>query len=65
METIHHLGRWLVQGAESAVRAYTGASDAYAQDGLAPSVALWSVVIAVGVVLLEWVLSRRRRRTQG
>ena len=52
----------LVQGAEAALQAYTRASDAYAQSVVSPSVALWSVLIAAGVVLLEWLLARRGRR---
>ena len=34
------------------------ASDAY-QNMMAPSVALWAVLIAAGIVLLEWLLTRR------
>ena len=52
----------LVQGAEAALQAYTRASDAYAQNLVSPSVALWSVLIAAGVVLLEWLLARPGRR---
>jgi len=48
----------LIQGAEAALQAYTRASDAYAQSFVSPSVALWSVLIAAGVVLLEWLLAR-------
>jgi hypothetical protein len=51
----------LVQGARLGVQAYTRASDAYAQGFMTPSVALWSLAIAVGVVLLEWLLARPRR----
>jgi len=50
----------LVQGAEAALQAYTRASDAYAQNLVSPSVALWTVLIAAGVVLLEWLLARFR-----
>lgn len=50
----------LVQGAVKAVQAYTRASDAYAQSLVPPSVALWSLLIAAGVVLLEWLLARGR-----
>ena len=50
----------LLQGAEAALQAYTRASDAYAQSFVWPSVALWSALIAAGVVLLEWLLARRR-----
>lgn len=52
----------LVQGAEAALQAYTRASDAYTQNLVSPSVALWSVLIAVAVVLLEWLVARPRRR---
>jgi len=52
----------LVQGAEAALQAYTRASDAYAQSLVSPSVALWSVLIAAGVVLLEWLLARPGHR---
>ena len=48
---------WL-QGIRVAVKAYTRASDAY-QNMMAPSVALWAVLIAAGIVLLEWLLTRR------
>jgi hypothetical protein len=51
----------LVQGAEKALQAYTRAADAYAQNLTAPSVALWSVLIAAAVVLLEWLLGRPGR----
>jgi len=46
------------QGIRVAVKAYTRASDAY-QNMMAPSVALWAVLIAAGIVLLEWLLTRR------
>lgn len=49
----------LLQGAEAALQAWTRASDAYAQHLAFPSVALWSVAIAVALVLLEWLLGRR------
>ena len=48
----------LVQGAQLALQAYTRASDAYAQGLVSPSVALWTLLIAAGVVLLEWLLAR-------
>jgi hypothetical protein len=51
----------LVQGAEAALQAYTRASDAYTQNLVSPSVALWSVLISAGVVLLEWLLARPGR----
>jgi len=51
----------LVEGAEAALQAYTRASDAYAQGVISPSVALWTVLIAAGVVLLEWLLARPGR----
>jgi len=51
----------LVQGAQAALQAYTRASDAYAQGVIPSSVALWSVLIAAGVVLLEWLLARPGR----
>jgi hypothetical protein len=47
------------QGAEAALQAYTKASDAYAAH-MWPSVALWSLLIAAVLVLLEWLVSRRR-----
>lgn len=50
----------LVQGAEKALQAYTRAADAYAQEGFPPSVALWSLLIAAGLVLVEWLLARPR-----
>lgn len=50
----------LVQGAQAALQAYTRASDAYAEQ-LFTSVAFWSVLIAAGLVLLEWALGRGRR----
>ena len=61
MDIVRHLGSVLVQGSETALRAYTKASDAYAENLLAPSVAVWSVGIAVGLVLLEFVVTWRRR----
>ena len=45
-------------GMRLALKAYTRASDAY-QNVMTPSVALWAVLIAAGVVLLEWVVSAR------
>ena len=47
------------QGLGLALGAYTQASDAYSNDALLNSVALWAVLIAAGLVLLEWVLARR------
>jgi len=55
MDILHQ--EW-AQGIKVALKAYTRASDAY-QNLMAPSVALWAVAIAVGVVALEWVLARR------
>lgn len=55
MEIFHH--EW-AQGIKLALKAYTRASDAYAQDFVAPSVALWAVLIAGGLVLLEWLVAR-------
>ncbi|MDB5956044.1 hypothetical protein [Ramlibacter sp.] len=52
----------LVQGAQLALQAYTRASDAYAQSFVSPSVALWSLLIAAGVVLLEWLVARTGRQ---
>lgn len=46
------------QGIRLAVKAYTRASDAYAQNLVSPSVAFWVVLIAAGIVLLEWVVAR-------
>jgi hypothetical protein len=53
---------WM-HGTNLALRAYTRASDAYTADPLG-SVALWAVLIAAGLVLLEWLVARRRRRPQ-
>ncbi len=50
----------LMQAAHRAVKAYSRASDAYTADLL--SVALWALVIAAGVVLLEWLAWRYRSR---
>jgi hypothetical protein len=47
------------QGLGLALGAYTQASDAYAFDAMVNSVAVWAVLIAAGLVLLEWVLARR------
>jgi hypothetical protein len=52
----------LMQGAEVALQAYTRASDAYTQPLLSPSVAFWSLVIAVVLVLLEWLVAMLRPR---
>jgi hypothetical protein len=52
------------QGAEAALQAYTKASDAYAAH-MWPSVAIWSVLIAAALVLIEWLLARARARRQG
>lgn len=51
----------LLQGAQVAVRAWARASAEYAEHRLGPWVALWTVGIAAGVVLLEWLVARRRR----
>ncbi|HEX2544162.1 MAG TPA: hypothetical protein VHL79_04755 [Ramlibacter sp.] len=51
----------LVEGAQLGLQAYSRASDAYAESFMSPSVALWSLGIAVAVVLLEWLLARGRR----
>jgi hypothetical protein len=51
----------LAQGLQLALGAYTRASDAYAHDAMLNSVALWAVLIAAGLVLLEWVVARRVR----
>ena len=50
----------LVHGAEKGVQAYSRASDAYANLSFDSSVALWALGIAGAVVLLEWLLGRRR-----
>jgi hypothetical protein len=50
----------LVQGAKAALQAWTHASDAYAQNLTVPSVAFWSLVIAAGLVLVEWLVARGR-----
>jgi hypothetical protein len=49
-----------VHGTNVALRAYARASDAYTANQLG-SVALWAVLIAAGLVLLEWLIARRRR----
>ena len=49
-----------VHGAEKGVQAYSRASDAYAALSFDSSVALWALGIAGAVVLLEWLLGRRR-----
>jgi hypothetical protein len=55
MDILHD--NW-AQGIKVALKAYTRASDAY-QNLMAPSVALWVVAIAAGVVFVEWLLGRR------
>jgi hypothetical protein len=50
----------LLQGARAAMHAWARASSNYAVHRAGPWVALWTVGIAAGVVLLEWVVSRRR-----
>jgi len=50
------------RGVNLALKAYSVASDAYAQAMPLSSVALWSVLIAAGLVLLEWLLSFHRRQ---
>ena len=52
----------LAQGADKALHAFARASDAYALGLFPSSVALWAVLIAGGVVLLEWLLGRRGNR---
>lgn len=59
MDLLHHI--FGAQGFRLALGAYTRASDAYAQHPLVNSVALWAVVIAAALVLLEWMLARRAR----
>lgn len=54
-------GSW-ANGVKLALKAYTRASDAYAQDLPTSSVALWALLIAAGIVLLEWLLARRAAR---
>lgn len=56
MDILHE--EW-AQGIKVALKAYTRASDAYAQNLVAPSVALWAVLIAAGFVLLEWLIASR------
>jgi len=56
MDILHQ--EW-AQGIKVALKAYTRASDAYAQNLVTPSVALWAVLIAAGFVLLEWLVSTR------
>jgi hypothetical protein len=50
----------LLQGANTAMHAWAGASSEYAVHRMGPWVALWAAGIAAAVVLLEWVLSRGR-----
>ena len=50
------------QGIRVALKAYSRASDAYAQDWFAPSVALWAVAIAGGILALEWLAAWRREQ---
>jgi hypothetical protein len=52
----------LVQGAHKALIVYSRASDAYAANQLSPSVAFWALLLAAGVVLLEWLVAGRRGR---
>ncbi len=59
MDILHLLGSSL-KGTERAVQAYSRASDAYAADHLA-SVALWALLVAAVVVLLEWLAWRHGR----
>lgn len=49
------------KGVKVALKAYSRASDAYAQNMPLPSVALWAVLIAAALVLLEWLLTRGHR----
>ena len=56
MDILHE--EW-AQGIKVALKAYTRASDAYAQYLFPSSPALWAVLIAGGFVLLEWLLARR------
>ena len=51
----------LVKGAEKGVKVWSRASDAYTDGPFDPSVALWAMLIAGGLVLLEWVVAQRRR----
>ena len=50
----------LVKGAEAGLQAWARASDAYAGHLFDFSVALGVLLIAGGLVLLEWVVARRR-----
>jgi hypothetical protein len=50
-----------VEGAESGLQAWTRASDAYLNGHFDGSVPVWVLLIAGGIVLLEWLLARRRR----
>lgn len=55
-------GAALAQTVQAGLQAYASASDAYAEQALlTPSVALWSLLIAAGVVLLEWLVAHRKR----
>lgn len=58
MDILHQ--HW-AQGIRVALKAYTRASDAY-QNLMAPSVSVWVVAIAAGIVLLEWLASRNAHR---
>lgn len=60
MSFVHQLADPWLRGAHVALRAYTRASDAYAAHQLG-SVALWAVLMAAALVLLEWLVAQRRR----
>jgi hypothetical protein len=49
----------LMQGAHVAMRAWSRASTEYAEHRMGPWVAVWTLGIAAGLVLLEWLVSHR------
>ena len=51
----------LVKGAETGLQAWARASHAHDGGLFDPSVALWALGIAGGLVLLEWLLAGRHR----
>ncbi len=57
MDILHD--KFWAQGFKVALKAYTRASDAYTHEAMLTTVAMWAVLIAAGIVLLEWVVARR------
>jgi hypothetical protein len=58
MDILQHDWDW-AHGIRLALKAYTRASDAY-ENVVSPSVALWAVLIAAGIVLVEWLVAVRK-----